>query len=102
MSVFGIHSALIAENEARARGADPVPADRQIARTKLFFNAKGQVSKVLKSAATTVISQTEFFYDEITGRLIETFNSITCTRKVIIYDANGRIEDTITYRVAER
>ena len=101
MSVFGIHAALIAGNEARARGTPIAPADRQIARTKVFFNDRGQVSKILKFAATTVISQKEFFYDD-TGRLIETFDSITCTKKVIVYGADGRIEDTITYRVADR
>lgn len=98
-SPFGIHDKTIRDNELRAAGADPAPADRQIARTKLHFNEKGQVSRVDKITNTTVIS-TEFVYDD-NGRLIETWNPQTHTRKVMLYDDAGKLADTITYRVAD-
>lgn len=101
-SPFGIHDRLIRDNESRAAGVDPRPLDRQLARTKLHYNAKGQISRVYKITGTT-INYTEFFYDDdINGRLIETWNPLTCTRKVMVYDADtGKLEDTITYRVAD-
>ena len=98
-SPFGIHDKTIRDNELRAAGRDPVPADRQIARTKLHFNDKGQLSQVDKITGTTVVSTT-FTYDDA-GRLIETWNPQTCTRKVLIYDDSGKLADTITYRVAD-
>lgn len=103
MSVFGIHDKTIRDNELRQAGTPPAPADRQIARTRLFYNDKGQVSKVLKFTSTTIISQTEFTYDnDHNGRLKETWNPLTHTRKVMVYDpVTGRLEDTITYRVAD-
>lgn len=102
MSVFGIHAALIAENEARAAGTPPTPADRVITRTKLHYNTKGQIFRVDKITGTT-INYTEFVYDDDNGgRLKETWNPLTCTRKVMVYDPDtGKLEDTITYRVAD-
>ena len=103
MSVFGIHEKTIRDNELRLAGADPAPADRQIARTRLHYNAKGQVSRVDKISGTA-INYTEFIYDDDNnGRLKETWNPLTCTRKLMVYDAEtGKLEDTITYRVADR
>lgn len=84
MLVFGIHSTLIADNEARAAGVDPRLLDRQLARTKLHYNAKGHVSRVDKITGTTV-NYTEFFYnDDNNGRIKETWNPLTCTRKVMV------------------
>ena len=101
-SPFGIHDRFIRDNESRAAGADPRPIDRQLARTKLHYNFKGQISRVDKITGTTV-NYTEFFYDDDNnGRLIETWTPLTCTRKVMVYDENGKLEDTITYRVADR
>ena len=101
-SPFGIHDRRIRDNEARAAGVDPAPADRVITRTKLHYNAKGQVSRVDKITGAT-ISTTEFIYDDDNGgRLKETWNPLTCTRKVMVYDPDtGKLEDTITYRVAD-
>ena len=99
MSVFGIHDKTIRDNEARAAGADPAPEDRQIARTKLYYNTKGQISRADRISGTTVI-QTDFIYDE-SGRLIETWKPQSSTRKIMIYDDSGKLEDTSTYRVAE-
>ena len=100
-SPFRIHDKFIRDNELRQAGGTPAPADRQITRTRLKYNSLGQVTKVVRFTTTTVISQTEFTYD-VTGRLTEPFDSVKCTRKVIVYDEYGKFEETITYRVVDR